>query len=101
MWYVYDKDTTVIHKAYKTRAAAMAAITRAHKKYTKTHLYVPGSNVHEEDPLFMWAAADSAYFHSFIERRVVRKNLITGVEYEESANTPYYCSPASETYWSM
>ena len=101
MWYVYDKESTVIVKSYKTRAAAQAAITRAHKQYTKTHLYIPGSNADEADPLFMWAMADSAYFHSFIEQKRVRKNLMTGAEYVEAVNTPLSCSPASETYWSM
>ena len=31
---------------------------------------------------------------------VIRRNLISGVEFEERYDTPYYCSPSSETYWS-
>ena len=101
MWYVYDRDTTVIVKGYRTHAAARAAITRAHKEYLKTNMYVPGSNAYEADPLFKWAAADSAFFHDFIERRVTKRNLMTGEDYVERVNTPLACSPASETYWSM
>jgi hypothetical protein len=101
MWYVYDKASTVIVRGYKTRAAAAAAITRAHKEYTRTNMYVPGSNAHEADPLFKWAMADSAFFHEFIERRVVKRNLMTGQDFEQRANTPLSCDPSSETYWSM
>jgi hypothetical protein len=35
------------------------------------------------------------------ETYVVRKNLISGQEFEERYDTPYFCSPSSETYWSM
>ena len=34
------------------------------------------------------------------ETFVTRKNLIGGKEYQERYDTPYYCSPSSETYWS-
>lgn len=101
MWYVYDKESTAIHKGYKTRAAAQAAITRMHKKYTRTNLYVPGSNVHDDDPLFLFAMADAQYFHMFIEKRVTKRNLMTGAEFTQTVNTPLSCDPSSETYWSM
>ena len=32
---------------------------------------------------------------------VERTNLMTGEKFMESVDTPYYCSPSSETYWSM
>ena len=32
---------------------------------------------------------------------VTRKNMMTGREYQERFDTPYSCSPSSETYWSM
>lgn len=34
-------------------------------------------------------------------RTVTRKNLMSGIEYQEDVNTPHCCSPASETFWSM
>ena len=35
------------------------------------------------------------------ETYVTRKNLLTGTEFQERYDTPYYCSPSSESYWSM
>ena len=35
------------------------------------------------------------------ETFVTRKNLVGGREFRERYDTPYYCSPSSETYWSM
>lgn len=32
---------------------------------------------------------------------VTKKNLLNGKEFQERYDTPYYCSPSSETYWSM
>lgn len=34
------------------------------------------------------------------ETYVTRKNMMSGAEYQERYDTPYYCSPSSETYWS-
>ena len=34
------------------------------------------------------------------ETFVTRKNLVGGKEFQERYDTPYYCSPRSETYWS-
>jgi hypothetical protein len=35
------------------------------------------------------------------ETFVTKKNLMGGKEFQERYDTPYYCSPSSETYWSM
>jgi len=35
------------------------------------------------------------------ETFVTKKNLMGGREFQERYDTPYYCSPASESYWSM
>jgi len=95
MWYVYDKDSTVIQKTLKTAAAAKAWITRKQKDFLiNNRLYV--SN---DGPLFDWGYADAEYFHAHIERQVTRRNIMTGAEFKESANRPYHCSPSSETYW--
>ena len=34
------------------------------------------------------------------ETYVTKRNLMTGVEFQERYDTPYYCSPSSESYWS-
>jgi len=35
------------------------------------------------------------------ETFVTKRNLMGGKEFTERYDTPYYCSPASESYWSM
>ena len=35
------------------------------------------------------------------ETYVTKQNLMGGKEFQERYDTPYYCSPSSETYWSM
>jgi hypothetical protein len=35
------------------------------------------------------------------ETYVTRKNMISGKEYQERYDTPSYCSPSSEQFWSM
>ena len=97
MWYVYDKATTVIQKTLKTRAAALAWRTRKQNEYLRRD----AAFVSNEGPMFDWGCADSQYFHDFIEKRRVVKNLMTGADVELSANTPRSCDPSSELYWSM
>lgn len=36
----------------------------------------------------------------FPVKMVKRVNLMSGLEYEEPEDTPVYCSPAFESYWS-
>ena len=35
------------------------------------------------------------------ETWVTKRNLMGGAEFKERYDTPYFCSPASESYWSM
>ena len=35
------------------------------------------------------------------ETYVTRVNIMSGKEYKERYDTPNYCSPSSESYWSM
>ena len=35
------------------------------------------------------------------ETFVTRKHMMSGEEYRERYDLPYYCSPSSESYWSM
>jgi hypothetical protein len=35
------------------------------------------------------------------ETWVTRKNMMSGREFQERYDTPYFCSPSSESYWSM
>ena len=47
------------------------------------------------------AVTDYENFYYNIERIVQKSNLMSGTPIFERINTPYYCSPSSETYWSM
>jgi len=103
MYYIYDKQSTrILNKpsthwqqcCYKTMAAAQAQLTRMHRKHVKTEDSATS-------PLYTAAIAEAAYYASNIEKKVTRKNMMTGKEYTESVNTPNYMSPSSESYWSM
>lgn len=41
------------------------------------------------------------YLFNIVETYVTRKNMMSGKEYQERYDTPYFCSPSSEAYWSM
>ena len=91
---VYDINSTQTvnekrwgRETYKTEAAAKAARTRMIKrlKYDANSL----------------AISDVAFYTKSIAKTVTKINIMTGLPYEESVNTPLCCSPASETYWSM
>ena len=44
---------------------------------------------------------DDGYFAQVFETFVIKKNMMNGQEYAERYDTPHFCSPSSETYWSM
>ena len=87
-------------KQYKTLAAAEAALTRASKQWWNM-IGRLGTEPTENDPRYRMAIAAKAFFHQNIEKKVAKRNLSTGVVYEETVNTPAHMSPACETYWSM
>lgn len=86
---VYNAETTrkLTDRTFRSEAAAKAARTRAAK----------AGEIDATD----YAVAESGDFHDNIEKFVTRTNLLSGKEYQERVNTPIYCSPASESYWSM
>ena len=43
----------------------------------------------------------AGYVVKVFETYVTRTNMMSGQEFQERYDTPYYCSPSSETYWSM
>ena len=110
---IYEQSSTMImgkpymgemrpdyRKQYKTLAAAEAALTRASKQWWNM-IGRGGNEPAENDPRYRMAIAAKAYFHQNIERKVAKRNLSTGIVYEEAINTPAHMSPACETYWSM
>ena len=110
MFYIYEKSSTYImgkmdkngvvrpdhRKSYATMSAAKAALT----KMTNWHRYHTINDM-QNSPQFRYAIAEMDHFHTFIEKSVVKRNAMNGNQFVEKVNTPYYCSPSSETYWSM
>ena len=45
--------------------------------------------------------SSQGFRYAIHETWVTRKNLMGGGEFKERYDTPYYCSPSSESYWSM
>jgi hypothetical protein len=91
MYYIIVRATGLIatdgpnkSRSYKTRGAAQATRTRLCRKAG-------------------WTAGDLSIvdIKDYQPRMVTRKNLMSGAEFQEDVNTPYFCSPSSETYWSM
>lgn len=91
MFYIIARGTGLIvsdgpnrSRAYRTWGAARATRTRLCNKagYRVSDLSI----------------IDTKYYKP---RMVTRTNLMTGQEYEEDVNTPNFCSPSSETFWSM
>lgn len=41
------------------------------------------------------------YRYEIHETYVTRRNMMGGAEFQERYDTPYFCSPSSEAYWSM
>jgi hypothetical protein len=73
------------HTNFRTMATAKAALTRE----------VNSGAVKRED----FAIAHQDVF-CVIEKTETVKNLMSGKDVEQSVNTPYCCSVASESYWS-
>jgi hypothetical protein len=46
------------------------------------------------------AKQDQGFIVELHETFVTKTNLMGGREFTERYDTPYYCSPASESYWS-
>ena len=82
---------TVYHIASTMEAKRFAWAHHARAHLAKLEVAYPGQ----------YAVADTEHYRDNIVHMVTRKNLMTGKEYQEPSNTPNYCSPASEAYWSM
>ena len=113
MYYIYEKSSTLImgkvymgemrpdpRKTYKTMAAATAALTRASNQWWNL-IGRYGTEPDSNDPRFRYGIAELGWFRDFIEKGVMKRNMMSGEDYFESVNTPNYMSPSSETYWSM
>lgn len=69
---------------YPTERGAKIACTKMNKSSNTTQ----------------WKVMSIAEYNSVPVKMVERVNLMTGIKYMEAEDTPNFCSPASETYWS-
>ena len=83
-------------------SSAKARLTRMSKEHFNQKIGIPADHpFHKvEDPIFTYAIAEENHYYDKVEKQVKKTNLMSGQEFYESVNTPYYCSPSSETYWS-
>ena len=81
-----------------------AAIEATVKKFPEFNRYTVPTNafIANRDLIVKdrYSIADAADFHNNIEKMVTRVNLMSGKEYEDRTNTPYFMRLDMETYWS-
>ena len=91
MYYIVSRGTGLIvtdgpnrTRAYKTFGAARATRTRLCNKagYSVADLSI----------------VDTKHYKP---KMVERTNIMTGEKFKEDVNTPNFCSPSSESFWSM
>jgi hypothetical protein len=90
----------------------MSALTEYTLEIYKSDKRVKGGKrlINKED----FAPSTKAYINTVAENKrklgfivevfetyVTKTNLMGGKEFTERYDTPYYCSPSSESYWSM
>ena len=81
---------------YKTDARTK----KGERLVSKTDYEVSDKSMLEHTVKHTWRASQG-YRYEIHETYVTRTNLMGGKEYQERHDTPRYCSPSSEAYWSM
>ena len=105
MYVVYDIKSTM-------QVGPLPRCGKAHTMYAKDRKHAGVAarlaaqfNAKEHGPDFVgpgrygWCHAD--HYHSRVVKMVERVNMMSGGKYFEPSNTPGYCSPSREAYWSM
>lgn len=86
---IYHDETTRTHRS-KTRKESWETERAAKAERTRAKL---------SDEV--WLIEEKLFFHTNIELRVRKRNMMSGKWFTESINTPGFLSPSSEAYWSM
>jgi hypothetical protein len=81
--------TVEVYKLDKRVKGGMVLVDK--KDYTGVKFLAQVEAMHPRRP---------RYIIQIHETYVTRRNAMTGVEFQERYDTPWSCSPASETYWS-
>lgn len=82
---VYKKDKRTKKGERLVRKVDHSTADRSALEHVYKHTYFPSQG----------------YRFEIHETYVTRKNMMSGVEFKERYDTPYFCSPSSESYWSM
>jgi len=94
IYVIFDRETTKITRSYKKSTGwqfdIFKSIATAKSAMTRKKLDVTKFDIAEFD-----------YFKKNIEKTETRINLMSGKPFEQPVNTPLYCDPSTETYWSM
>ena len=77
-----------------------ARTKKGERLVSKTDYDTDNKSMLEHTVKHTWRASQG-YRYEIHETYVVKRNLMGGKEFTERYDTPYYCSPASESYWNM
>ena len=81
---------SLYRKDYKTMGFAQRAADRFNAFKHGPDFVGPGT----------YFACSREHYLAHVVKMVERTNFLSGEKFVEPSNTPYYCSPSSETYWS-
>lgn len=84
MYIVYNVNSHSDNRQFETVRGAKIACTAMNKKSKNEY-----------------AVASIQEFDTKVVKMVEKTNIMSGEKFMERSDTPYYCSPSSETYWSM
>ena len=77
-----------------------ARTKKGERLVSKTDYETDNLSMLEHTVKHTWRASQG-FRYKIHETYVTRTNLMGGKEFKERYDTPYYCSPSSESYWSM
>jgi len=61
--------------------------------------YLPSTMEHLDRAVSLME--DDGFIINYFPTYTTEKNLLTGELYQERTDTPHFCSPSSESFWSM
>jgi len=77
-----------------------ARTKKGERLYSKTDYDTDNLSMLEHTVKHTWRASQG-FRYAIHETYVTKHNLMGGGEFKERYDTPHFCSPASESYWSM
>ena len=80
MFVVYHVESTMENCRYQHRGHAVRKAAKLGAKY---------------------AVASLEEYNKDVVKMVTKVNMMTGKEFQIASNTPAYCDPSCESYWSM